>query len=150
MSSVVYNMDVDKKIKVIKVEEGEAAKARKLVESIMEELVDGAVGGGGGNIKGKPKGVKTGIRGERGEVVEIEFVGAKGKSGFVPEVGKFVDRKYDCIGRGRGRGVCDICCGTCCSALRDMIKYFTRLELIPANPKVRECIVGGIYVLFIC
>ena len=37
MSSVVANMDADKKIIVKKVEEGEAAKARKLVESIIEE-----------------------------------------------------------------------------------------------------------------
>ena len=140
-------MDSKKTIKVMKVEEGEAGKARRLVESIMEELVDGAVGEGGGNVKGKTKCMK---KGERGESVEIEFVGAKGGSGFVPEVGKFVDRKFDCIGRGRGKGVCDICCGTCCSALRDMIKYFTRLELIPAKTKVRDLIVGGIFVLCIC
>ena len=97
-------MDATKSVKVIKVEEGEGGKARKLVESIMEEIVDGVVGGGGGKDKGKSKCVKNGPKGERGEVIEIEFVGSKGASGFVPEVGKFVDRKFDCIGRGRGRG----------------------------------------------
>ena len=111
----------------------------------MEELVDGAVGEGGGKIKGKSKCLKTGLKGERGASVEIEFVGAKGASGYVPEVGKFIDRKFDCIGHGRGKGVCDICCGTCCSALRDMIKYFTGLELIPVKTKVRDLIVGGIF-----
>ena len=48
MSSVAAKMDSRKTIKVMKVEEGEAGKARKLVEEIMEELVVGAVGEGGG------------------------------------------------------------------------------------------------------
>ena len=41
-------MDSKKEIKVSKVEEGEAGKARKLVTSILADLVDGAVGEGRG------------------------------------------------------------------------------------------------------
>ena len=72
LSSVAAKMDSKKTIKVMKVEEGEAGKARKLVEEIMEELVVGAMGEGGGNGKGKSKSMK---KGERGESIEIEFVG---------------------------------------------------------------------------
>ena len=100
MSSVAIVMEANQSVKVIKVEEGEAGKARKLVNSILEELVDGVVGEvkGGGMIKGKAKCVKAVVKGEGRARGEIEFAGVKGASGYVPEVGKFVDRKFDCIG----------------------------------------------------
>ena len=76
----------------------------------------------------------------KGSGREVEVVkvgrGGGGRSGYVPEAGKFVDRKFNHIGRGRGRDVCEYCGGTCCSALKDMIRYFTGLKLIPSTPKV--------------
>ena len=145
-------MEATKEVKVIKVEEGEAGKARKLVSSILADLVDGAEGEGrgGGKIKGK-KEDKTKAKSKVVEEVkgEIEMVCVNRASGYVTEVGKFKERKFDFVGRGRGKGVCEYCGGTCCSAMRDLIKYFTGLELIPTTTKVGLIYSGGIYLLLL-
>ena len=64
------------------------------------------------------------------------MVCVKRASGYVAEAGKFRDRKFDFVGRGRGKGVCEYCGGTCCSTMRDCIRYFTGLKLVPSMPKV--------------
>ena len=52
----------------------------------------------------------------------------------VPE-GKF-PKEGKLIGRRRGKDVCSICMGTCCSAARDLVKNLADLGEIGVVPKV--------------
>ena len=69
----------------------------------------------GGKVKGKAEAKgKVSPSGEVGAVrggMEVVNVGDKGKGAgdYVAEKGKFIDRKFDYVGRGRGRGVCELC-----------------------------------------
>ena len=120
-------------------EHGKGGKANELVSSIVDEIIDIASSGGAGSDRGKEGGsdevvVRGGSR--EGEIRVKCVLGGEGRKGFQPEAGKFVERRYNRIGSGRGRGVCEKCLGVCCSALRDMVHHFMKYDLIPAKPAV--------------
>ena len=52
--------------------------------------------------------------------------------------GKFVEKSHEGYGRGRGKEVYQVCYGTSCAALRDMVGRLVGINEIKPKTKVRE------------
>ena len=111
-------------------EEGEAveicsAVVKEVVNIVSSEGED--VGGGGAGGSGAV------VRGGGGVRI-VRCVGRR--RGFEPEPGKFVERKFDKLGRAKGKYVCELCHGICCGTVRDIIFYFLKRRIISKKPEV--------------
>ena len=87
-------------------------KAEGMIREIVEELFECAVGvvrDKGGRLP-KDRAVEGSVLDIRGGGGESKVVGEKekGKEKFKAEKGKFIDQKFDYVGRGRGKGVCKL------------------------------------------
>ena len=55
----------------------------------------------------------------------------------VPE-GKFTEKEREGYGRERGKEMCEVCYGTCCAAVRDLVRRLVDNKELKLDIKVRE------------
>ena len=60
------------------------------------------------------------------------------RKGFSPPKGLFIEKPFHKYGQRRGKDICSICLGTCCSALRELIGGLIESGELPPDCKVRE------------